>query len=95
MQTTYKGQTAGGILKTAQVAQTKAGTFEIFVTTADKQQAIAILGGRRDGWGGVAEDVLVLTEAAGCIARLSCSKRALQQLRSLTAKTESSEWISR
>jgi hypothetical protein len=37
MTKTYKGKTAGGILKTAKVGQTKAGTTEVFVTVAGRE----------------------------------------------------------
>lgn len=35
MQKTYLGQTAGGIIKTAEIAQMRAGNWEIVVRTAD------------------------------------------------------------
>ncbi len=86
MQTTYKSRTAGGILKTAQVAMTRAGTAEVFVTLPNGHQAIAVLGRRGDGFGGEIEDVLVLRDIDGVIARLYTSDKALAQLKALETK---------
>ena len=63
MQVTIKGKTAGGILKTAKIAQMRAGTWEIVVS--HPHECIAMIGERADGWGGRVADVLVLTDASG------------------------------
>lgn len=92
MQTTYKGRTAGGILKTAQVALTRAGTAEVFVTLPDGHQAIAVLGCRGDGFGGEVNDVMVLRDIDGVIARLHTSEKALAQLKAL--ETQAADMMS-
>jgi hypothetical protein len=86
MQATLNGKTAGGILKTATVNKTRAGTWEIFVT--HPHDCVAMLGERKDGWGGTVRDVLVLTDASGCIARMSMSAKALAKLASLERQCE-------
>lgn len=86
MQNTINGKTAGGILKTATVSKTQAGTTEIFVT--HPHSCIAMRGERRDGWGGTVDDVLVLTDATGMIARLPLSSAASRKLAALEAESE-------
>lgn len=44
MQATYKGQTAGGILKTARIEKMQAGNWEVVVKTKDGQMHIAAIG---------------------------------------------------
>ena len=89
MQKSYKGRTAGGILKTAEVKKMQAGTYEIIVKAPDGHDAIAMLGERKSGWGGTVEDVLVLTRAEGCIARIVASDAAIRKLRALEARVNS------
>jgi hypothetical protein len=86
MKLTYKGKTAGSILKTAQVKEMRAGNFEIVVTAPDGADAVAMLGTRADGWGGTVEDVLVLTRSEGCIARVQASESAVRKLRALESQ---------
>ena len=83
MKTTYKGKTAGAILKTASVIKTQAGTTEIRVVLPDGQVAIAMCGERSDGFGGRVADVLVIANVDGIVARLSTSARAYNHLRQL------------
>lgn len=78
-QVTYKGKTAGSYLKTALVAKSGAGIKEIFVPAAGRG-VIAMLGQRRDGFGGTVTDVLVLGNADGIVVRLSTSPRAYRRL---------------
>jgi hypothetical protein len=86
MQTTLKRKTAGGILKTATIGKTRAGTWEIFVQ--HPHDCVAMLGERKDGWGETVRDVLVLTDASGCIARMSMSAKARATLASLERQCE-------
>ena len=88
MQNTYKGKTAGGFLKSAQVVQMRAGNFEVVVTLPNGKEAIAMMGGRKDGWGGVAEDVMVLSNADGHLVTLSTSTAAYSKLRELLNSAE-------
>lgn len=81
---TYKGKTAGAYLKTARVALSGAGLKEIWVPAAGPG-VIAMLGERKDGWGGSVKDVLVLV-ADRPIARLHTSPRAYRRLVALAAE---------
>ena len=87
MQATIKGKTAGGIVKGAQIMQTRAGLWEIFVS--HPHQCIATIGAREDGWGGTVSDVLVLTDITGLVARLEMSAKALAKMEALEARIES------
>lgn len=87
--TTYRGQTAAALLRTAHVAEMRAGNYEIVVTTKDGAQYVAMAGGRRNGWGEIEyPGVLVLEEAAGVVARLSLSARGKERLANLGAAIE-------
>lgn len=88
MQKTIKGKTAGGIVRTAKVCQMRAGTWEIVVS--HPHQCIAMIGARKDGWGGSISDVLVLTDADGLVARLEMSAGALTKMQELESKREAS-----
>ena len=87
MQKTYKGQTAGGWLRKAAVHKMQAGNYEIVVNLPDGD-AVAMLGQRGDGYGGTVTDVLVLTRAEGCIARLETSPSAYRKLVRLEQQVE-------
>ena len=78
MQNTYLGQAAGGIGKTAKVAQMRAGNWEIVVRTRDGTEHIAIAG----------NDVLTLTQAHGVVAQLHMSNRAAEKMQSLADAIE-------
>lgn len=88
MQTTYLGQTAGGILKTANVYKTFGGVWEVFATTRDGLRHVAHIGGRRNGWGETIQDALYLCRADGVSATLRMSDRALARMRALEAQCE-------
>ena len=93
MQTTYKGQTASAILKTARVEVMRAGNAEILVTLPHiKTPAIALLGTRKSGWGDTIRDVLVLTEVENGQPerniRLSTTPRSLAKLVALHDECE-------
>lgn len=83
MQNTYKGQTAGGILKTAQVVEMQAGNWEIEVKDRDGVGLLAYIGDRPGFGGELISDVLVLCSFDGIVARLSMSDRAYNKMREL------------
>jgi hypothetical protein len=89
MQATYKGQTAGGIIKTAVIQKMAAGTWEVIVTTKDGQTHVANIGERNSGWGGTVADMLVLAQVDGITARLQMSGVALGKMECLIAKCDS------
>jgi hypothetical protein len=86
MQTSIRGKTAGGILKTAKVVKMRAGTWEVVVS--HPHQCIAMTGERRSGWGGTIADVMVLTDATGLVARLEMSATAMRKLAALERDCE-------
>ena len=90
MQKTYKGQRAGGILKTAKVVRMQAGNYEIRVKDRDGRELIAYLGEDLLIGGGVITDVLVLCCFDGVVARLNMSDRAYDKMRELEAGIYSS-----
>ena len=90
MQKTYKGQTAGGILKTAKVVRMQAGNYEIVVKDRDGCELIAFLGEDLLIGGGVISDVLVLCNFDGVVARLNMSDRAYNKMRELEKEMYSS-----
>ena len=83
MNKTYKGKTAVGILKAAYVARTRAGNSDVFVTLPDGRTAVACIGSRCDWVGGRIQDVLVIMDASGTIARLQMSPRAIDLMQEL------------
>ena len=90
MQNTYKGQRAGGILKTAKVVRMQAGNYEIVVKDRDGRELLAYLGNCPGfGWG-LIEDVLVLCCSDGVVARLNISDRAYNKMRELEKEMYSS-----
>ena len=84
--TTYLGQTIGGILNTAKCVKMQAGNVEIVVKDRKGREHCAILAGRRNGWGEVIEDVVCLRDVDGLNATLSTTKASLAKIRSLEAK---------
>ena len=90
MQKTYKGQRAGGILKTAKVVRMQAGNYEIRVKDRDGRELIAYLGEDLLIGGGVISDVLVLCNFDGVVARLNMSDRAYNKMRELESEMYSS-----
>lgn len=86
MQKTYKGQTAGGILRTAKAIKMQAGNSEIVVRDRDGEELFAALGDRPGFAGGLITDVLVLFTLDGVVARLSTSDKALARLAQLEAE---------
>ena len=90
MQKTYKGQLAGGILKTAKVVRMQAGNYEIRVKDRDGRELLAHLGNCPGFGRGLIEDVLVLYCADGVVARLNMSDRAYNKMRELEKEMYSS-----
>lgn len=86
MQITYRKQTAAAILKTARIEVMRGGQAEIVVDLASKKNCVASLAHRRARWGGTLQDVLVITDVDGQIARLSTTPRSLAALESLHAE---------
>ncbi|MBP6616380.1 MAG: hypothetical protein KA195_00255 [Burkholderiaceae bacterium] len=78
MQNTYLGQTAGGIIKTAQIAQMRAENWEIVVRASDGAEHVAIAG----------NNVLTLLQVHGVTAQLPMSARAAKKMQSLTDAIE-------
>ena len=78
MQNTYFGQTAGGIIKTAQIAQMRAGNWEIVVRAADGSEHVAIAG----------NNVLTLMQVHGVTAQMHMSDRAAKKMQALTDAIE-------
>jgi len=78
---TFKGKTAGGILKTAKVCEMRAGNYEVVVS--HPHECIAMIGARKDGFGGSVYDVLVLSDVNGVVARMEMSDKALARMESL------------
>ena len=87
MKKTYKGQRAGGILKTAKVVRMQAGNYEIRVKDRDGRELLAYLGDRP---GFVLRDVLMLCCSDGVVARLNMSDRAYNKMRELEKEMYSS-----
>jgi len=83
---TFKGKTAGGILKTAKVCEMRAGNHEVVVS--HPHECVATIGIRGNGWGGSVYDVLVLTDANGVVARLEMSDKALAIMESLESECD-------
>ena len=90
MQRTYKGQRAGGILKTAKVVRMQAGNCEIGVKDRDGRELLAYLGEDLLIGGGVITDVLVLCCFDGVVARLHMSYRAYNKMCELEKEMYSS-----
>lgn len=86
MNNTYKGQTAGGILKTAKIVKIQAGNFGIIVKDRDGNEYHADLGERQSFGGGGVRDVLVLHNFDGVAARLTTSTKAYYKLVSLNTQ---------
>ena len=86
MQNTFKGQTAGGILKSAAIVKMQAGNAEIVVKDRDGNEYQAFLGERPSFGGGTVRDVLVLTTFDGVKARLSTSTAAYDKLVALESQ---------
>jgi len=80
MQNTYLGQTAGGILKTAKIAQMRAGNWEVVVKSKDGQQHLAVAS--HDG------TMLTLVQVQGCVAQLSMSAMAAAKMAALSDEVE-------
>ena len=83
---TYLGQTLGGILKTAKVVKMQAGNSAVVVTDRKGIEHHAMVGGRRNGWGEVIQDVVRLHHFDGTSAVLSASPSALRKIRELENK---------
>ena len=90
MQNTYKGQRAGGILKTAKVVRMQAGNYEIRVKDRDGRELLAHLGNCPGFGRGLIEDVLVLYCSDGVVARLHMSYRAYNKMCELESDMYSS-----
>jgi len=75
---TYMRKTAGGIMKTAEIAKTRAGTVEVFVRLPDGQ-AIAIL---------TDNDTMTCTRAEGFVCDLVMSKSARDKLSDMSNKAD-------
>ena len=90
MQKTYKGQRAGGILKTAKVVRMQAGNYEIVIKDRDGRELLARLGNCPGFGRGLIEDVLVLYCSDGVVARLNMSDRAYNKMRELEKEMYSS-----
>jgi hypothetical protein len=82
---TFKGQTAGGIIKTAKIIKTRAGYYKIAVKTRDGDSYSAILGERIgfDGWP-VRDALVLINETSGeCDAIMVTSVSAYQRIAQL------------
>jgi hypothetical protein len=88
MQTTYLKNSASSLLKTATVAQTKAGEWVVFVTVPKMGDCIARIWGRSNGWGGTVQDVLGLENAHGETLSLKTTSRSLATLEALLTEAE-------
>jgi hypothetical protein len=89
MQTTYRKQTAYMILKTARVAPSRAGDWQVWVTVPRfGVSCLARLQTRATGWGDSASDVLHLENDCGETLTLTTSPRALSLLKELVAEAE-------
>ena len=83
---TFHGQTIGGLLKTSKVCMMQAGNAEVIVTDCKGREYQVDIGGRRNGWGEVIEDVVVLYDFDGTHAVLRASPFALRKMRELEKK---------
>ena len=86
MQNTFKGQTAGGLLKSAAIIETLAGTVEVVVKDRDGKEYQAQLGERPNFGGDTIRDVLVLRTFDGIAALLTTSTSACKKLVELNSK---------
>jgi hypothetical protein len=73
-QDTFRGKTGGGLVATATIEQSKAGTWEVWI-----DGEIAELSDY---------DELILTDTSGVIAAVTLSPTALRKMRSLLAQCE-------
>jgi hypothetical protein len=74
---TYQGKSAGGWLKSAHIARSVAGSDELWLDGGRYQ---CDMGERSDFTGCAVQDVLVILDADGVVARLHTSKRAYTKL---------------
>lgn len=88
MQKTYLKMTAGTILKTARVAPSMSGGYEIWVTVPKMGECLASLQQRELGWGWPYVDVLHLENSFGDTVTLTTGVRSLAHLKSLTDECE-------
>lgn len=91
MQTTYLKQTASTILKTARIAPSKAGDYQIWVNVPKMGECLARLQTRQTGWGDSSADVLYLENGHGDKLTLTTTSRSLALLESLVAEREAKQ----
>jgi len=77
VQKTFRGKTAGGLLKRVQIGQMLAGNYEILAFTPDGEQFVVRV--HKD------EKKIYLNAYKGCVAVLECSDRAYDEYRLLEA----------
>lgn len=88
MQTTYLKHNASTLLKTARVAPSKSGCYEVWVTVPKLGECLARIWSRGDGWGGRISDVLGLENGHGDKLSLATTPRSLARLEALVAECE-------
>jgi hypothetical protein len=77
VQKTYKGKTAGGLLKRVQILKMQAGNYETVASMPDGEQFVVRV--HKD------EKKIYLNAYKGCVAVLQCSDRAYDEYRLLEA----------
>jgi hypothetical protein len=90
IQHTYCRLTSAAVLRTAHVAQSKAGSYEVWVNPPKIGECIARVGTRPDGWGGEISDILNLDHQDGRI-RMTMSRRSLEYMLDLQGRAESKQ----
>lgn len=91
MQTTYLKETASTLIKTARIAPSKAGDYQIWVTVPKMGECQAHLQTRQTGWGDSSADVLALENAHGDRLTLTTTSRSLALIESLVAECEAKQ----
>jgi antibiotic biosynthesis monooxygenase (ABM) superfamily enzyme len=84
LQITYQGKTAGGLLKTAEVAQSQAGCWDVFITLPNGETATAWIH---------SNDREMLLVQDGEYRYLQLSDQAYYKLRGMLAKADRKNWI--
>ena len=91
MQTTYLKQTASALLKTARIAPSKAGDFQIWVNVPKMGECQARLQNRQISWGLSSADILCLENGHGDTLALTTTSRSLARIESLVAECEAKQ----
>ena len=85
---TFIGQTAGELLQTAKIAETRAGLFEIFVTDSRGKSRVVMLCNRPGFDGCGIRDAVAVRDVGGLLAILETDSDSFDRITELEAECE-------